>query len=142
MGGPGANPGRQPAGQGSPGFDRVSHWILRDLERCECHRSAPRAARAPACRRRLNTEHLRLVENCAVHTRRSDRSTLGPTRLEGVYDVHDWAEARRLHRQGLSKIAIANRLGMSRNTASALVERTTAPRYERGPVPSKLDPFV
>ncbi len=29
---------------------------------------------------------------------------------------------RRLHRQGLSKTAIANRLGMSRNTASALVE--------------------
>jgi transposase len=59
-----------------------------------------------------------------------------------VYDVHDWAEARRLHRQGLSKTAIADRLGMSRNTASALVARTTPPRYERGPVPSKLDGFV
>lgn len=59
-----------------------------------------------------------------------------------MYDVHDWAEARRLHRQGLSKTAIANRLGMSRNTASALVERTMPPRYERPPVPSKLDPFV
>ena len=31
--------------------------------------------------------------------------------------------------------------GMSRNTASALLQRTT-PRYERGPVPSKLDEFV
>ncbi len=59
-----------------------------------------------------------------------------------MYDVHDWAEARRLHRQGLSKTAIANRLGMSRNTASALVERTTPPHYEREQVPSKLDPFV
>ena len=59
-----------------------------------------------------------------------------------MYDVHDWAEARRLDRQGLSKTAIADRLGMSRNTASALVVRTTPPRYERGPVPSKLDGFV
>ncbi len=59
-----------------------------------------------------------------------------------MYDVHDWAEVRRLHRQGLSKTAIATRLGMSRNTARQLVERESAPSYERGPMPSKLDPFV
>lgn len=34
---------------------------------------------------------------------------------EGVYDVHDWSEVRRLYfREHLGKTAIARRLGMSR----------------------------
>lgn len=40
-----------------------------------------------------------------------------------MYDVHDWAEVRRLHdRERLSKAAIARRLGMSRTTVIRLLE--------------------
>lgn len=67
----------------------------------------------------------------------------GRSRLEeeGAYDVHDWVEARWLAREGLSKTAISERLGMSRNTASSFVDRGDPPKYVRGPMPSKLDPF-
>ncbi len=37
-----------------------------------------------------------------------------------MYRVHDWAEVHRLHREGLSKSAIAERLGMSRTTVDRL----------------------
>jgi transposase len=59
-----------------------------------------------------------------------------------VYDVQDWAEARRLFRDGWTKTAIAAKLGMSRNTVADLVGSETPPRYERAPVGSMLDPFA
>jgi orotate phosphoribosyltransferase-like protein len=46
-------------------------------------------------------------------------------REEGVYQVHDWAKVRELHRQGVSKKAIARRLCMSRNTVARLVAHST-----------------
>lgn len=61
---------------------------------------------------------------------------------EGVYQVQDWAEVHRLFfREGWSKTKIAEKLGMSRNTVSRLVELCEPPRYERKPVGSKLDPY-
>jgi transposase len=58
-----------------------------------------------------------------------------------VYQVHDWAKVRELHRQGISKKAIARRLGMSRNTVARLVASERPPRHERARVGSLLDPF-
>jgi transposase len=58
-----------------------------------------------------------------------------------VYDVHDWAEARRLHRDGWTNTAIAERFGMSRNSVAALIARDEPPRYERAPAGSMLDGF-
>jgi len=58
-----------------------------------------------------------------------------------VFDVHEWAEVRRLHeREHLSKAAIARRLGMSRPTVMRLLELQDPPRYVRQPAGSKLDP--
>jgi len=58
-----------------------------------------------------------------------------------VYQVHDWAEVHRLfHREGWTKTRIANRLGMSRNTVTRLLELSEPPRYERTAGGSKLDP--
>ena len=60
-----------------------------------------------------------------------------------MYAVHDWAEVHRLHHvEGLSKQAVAVKLGMSRTTVYWLLGLTQPPRYERAPVSSKLDPFV
>ncbi|MGH2579484.1 MAG: hypothetical protein ACRDGP_01375 [Actinomycetota bacterium] len=57
-----------------------------------------------------------------------------------MYDVHDWAEVRRLyHREHLNKTAIAKRLGMSRPTVIRLLELPDPPHYERQPTGSKLD---
>ena len=59
-----------------------------------------------------------------------------------MYVVQDWAEVHRLfHRGGLSKSAIARRLGMSRTTVIELLARDGPPRYERRPTGSMLDPF-
>jgi len=58
-----------------------------------------------------------------------------------VYRVHDWAEIHRLHRDGLSKSSIAERLGMTRLTVRRLLAMTEPPRYERSITPSLLDPF-
>jgi transposase len=59
-----------------------------------------------------------------------------------VYAVHDWAEVHRLHHvEGLSKLAIAAKLGMSRTTVYRLLGLTRPPRYQRAPAGSKLDPF-
>jgi transposase len=58
-----------------------------------------------------------------------------------VYDVQDWAEVRRLHRDGWSNTAIAEKFGMSRNTVAALIAKSEPPRYERTPAGSMLDPF-
>jgi transposase len=59
-----------------------------------------------------------------------------------VYDVQDWAEVRRLHRDGWSKTAIAEKFEMSRNTVAALLAKDEPPRYERTPAGSMLDGFV
>jgi transposase len=59
-----------------------------------------------------------------------------------VYRVQDWAEVRRLQRQGLSKAAIAKRLGMSRTTVWRLAGMDEPPRYERRRAPSLIDPYV
>lgn len=59
-----------------------------------------------------------------------------------MYGVQDWAEVHRLfHRDGLSKKAIARRLGMSRTTVIELLVRDGPPRYVRSPAGSMLDPF-
>ncbi len=58
-----------------------------------------------------------------------------------MYQVHDWAEVHRLfHREGWAKTKIAEKLGMSRNTVTRLLELGEPPRYERKPTGSKLDP--
>ncbi len=58
-----------------------------------------------------------------------------------MYTVYDWAEVRRLHREGRSKKHIAERLCMSRTTVRRLLELDESPRYERPRRSSKLDPF-
>ena len=56
--------------------------------------------------------------------------------------MQDWAEVHRLfHRERVPKARIARRLGMSRNTVDRLLSLSEPPVYERGPAPSKLDPF-
>jgi len=56
--------------------------------------------------------------------------------------VEQWAEIRRLHFVlGLSIKEIARRTGRDRNTVRRALRSTTAPRYERAPAGSKLDPF-
>jgi transposase len=59
-----------------------------------------------------------------------------------VYDVQDCAEVRRLHRDGWSNSAVAEKFGMSRNTVAALIARSEPPRYERRAAGSVLDPFA
>ena len=56
-----------------------------------------------------------------------------------MYDVHDWAEVRRLKRDGWTNTAIAEKFAMSRNTVSELLARQRAPVYERAAVGSMLD---
>lgn len=59
-----------------------------------------------------------------------------------MYDVRDWAEVRRLStREGWSKTAIAEKLGMSRNTVDRLLELRNPPRYLRPAKGSVLDRF-
>ena len=58
-----------------------------------------------------------------------------------MYRVHDWAEVHRLFgREGWNKTSIADKLEMSRNTVTRLLELAEPPRYERKPRGSKLDP--
>jgi DNA-binding transcriptional regulator LsrR (DeoR family) len=59
-----------------------------------------------------------------------------------VYDVHDWAEVRRLKRDGWTNTAIAEKFAMSRNTVAELVARAKPPRYVREPAGSQLEGFV
>jgi len=59
-----------------------------------------------------------------------------------VYDVKNWAEVHRLfHRERWAKTAIAERLGMSRNTVDRLLSLKEPPRYTRPKKPSVLEPF-
>ncbi len=59
-----------------------------------------------------------------------------------MYDVQDWAEVRRLHRDGWSNTAIAEKFGMSRNTVAALLAKDEPPRYERAAAGSMVDEFA
>lgn len=59
-----------------------------------------------------------------------------------MYDVQDWAEVRRLHREGWSNTAIAQKFAMSRNTVAGLLASDEPPRYERRPAGSMVDPFA
>ena len=57
--------------------------------------------------------------------------------------MEDWAEVQRLfHREGLTKRAIARRLGMSRTTVIRLLGSTEPPRYVRPSKGSLVDPFA
>ena len=57
--------------------------------------------------------------------------------------MEDWAEVQRLfHREGLTKRAIARRLGMSRTTVIRLLGLREPPRYVRPPRGSLVDPYV
>ena len=56
--------------------------------------------------------------------------------------VEQWAEIRRMRFvAGLSIKEIAGRTGRDRNTVRRALWSSTAPKYERPPAPSKLDPF-
>jgi transposase len=55
--------------------------------------------------------------------------------------VHDWAEVKRLRREGKSKQAIAKELGMSRMTVYRLLALSEPPSYARPAKGSLLDPF-
>jgi len=58
-----------------------------------------------------------------------------------VYNVHEWAEVKRLcEREGLSKKAAADKLGMSRTTVYRLLALPEPPAYEREKPGSLLDP--
>ena len=51
---------------------------------------------------------------------------------EGVINVEDWAEIRRLHRsEGMAIKAIARQVGVARNTVRAALAADTPPKYER-----------
>lgn len=56
--------------------------------------------------------------------------------------MEDWAEVQRLfHREGLTKRAIARRLGMSRTTVIRLLALNGPPQYARTRPGSLLDPY-
>ena len=57
-----------------------------------------------------------------------------------MYSVHDWAEVKRLDKEGLSKKAIAERLGMSRTTVHRLLALASPPAYVRKSASPLLDP--
>ena len=57
--------------------------------------------------------------------------------------MHDGAEVHRLiHREHLTKTAVAERSGTSRNTVVRLLAAPTPPRYSRAPAGSALDPHA
>jgi transposase len=59
-----------------------------------------------------------------------------------MINVDEWAEIRRLHRvEGLSIRAISRRLGLARKTVARALRAKEPPAYQRGPEPSKLDPY-
>jgi transposase len=59
-----------------------------------------------------------------------------------VIRVEQWAELRRLHFvKGLSIKEMQRRTGLHRQTIRRALRSAQAPRYERPPRPSKLDPF-
>ncbi len=59
-----------------------------------------------------------------------------------MISLEDWAEIRYLHRsEGLSRRAIAKRLGISRDTVARAIASQTPPKYSRVSGPSAFDPF-
>jgi transposase len=63
-------------------------------------------------------------------------------REEGLVDVEQWAEVRRMKRvEGLSAREIGRRTGLARDTVSKLLAAPLPPRYVRAPGGSILDPF-
>jgi transposase len=62
--------------------------------------------------------------------------------VEGVLDVEDWAEIRRLRRaEGMAISEIARVMGISRNTVKAALAREGPPQYRRMPAGSVADAF-
>ena len=53
----------------------------------------------------------------------------------------EWAEAKALAADGVTKSEIARRLGINRRTAARLVEAAGPPSYSRAPGGSMLDPL-
>lgn len=53
----------------------------------------------------------------------------------------EWAEAKAMAADGVSKSEIARRLGINRRTAAKLVEASEPPSYSRAPAGSMLDPL-
>ena len=53
----------------------------------------------------------------------------------------EWAEAKALAADGVTKSEIARRLGINRRTAAKLVEASEPPSYSRAPAGSMLDPL-
>ena len=53
----------------------------------------------------------------------------------------EWAEAKAMAADGVSKSEIARRLGINRRTAAKLVEAPAPPQYSRAPAGSMLDPL-
>ncbi|MBP2191203.1 transcriptional regulator with XRE-family HTH domain [Nocardia goodfellowii] len=59
-----------------------------------------------------------------------------------MISVQDWAQIRYLHTsEGLSRRAIAARLGLSRDTVARAIASESPPKYERVSGPSAFDPF-
>ena len=59
-----------------------------------------------------------------------------------MVDVEQWAQIRRMHVvDGVSIKEIGRRTGLARNTVRAAIRFGRPPNYERGPRPSKFDPF-
>jgi hypothetical protein len=61
---------------------------------------------------------------------------------EEVRSALEWAEAKAMAADGLTKSEIARRLGINRRTAAKLVEAIEPPSYSRAPAGSMLDPAV
>jgi transposase len=63
-------------------------------------------------------------------------------REEGLVDVEQWAEVRRMKRvEGLSGREISRRTGLARDTVARLLAAEKPPAYSRPPSGSVLDPF-
>ena len=62
----------------------------------------------------------------------------GPCSTIGwVITVQDWAEIRRLHQgEGMSRRAVARRVGVLRRTVDRGLASAGPPRYQRAPVAS------
>jgi transposase len=59
-----------------------------------------------------------------------------------MHTVEEWAEIRRLHKvEGLSKRAIARKLGLDRRTVGKALASPTPPRYQRAVRGTILEPY-